>query len=124
MLTEKDISNIKVTWKTLTFPEIKSRLQELYHSDMPLVDLISALYWDLIETKQKQKQRGAKTITFTDKELEVLSHYLWQNPCSSGCCCKVPKNVDCYDMKPNGEYKCPFQQTSHQIMNKLMDEEE
>lgn len=123
MLTEKDISNIKVTWKTLTFPEIKSRLQELYHSDMPLVDLISALYWDLIETKQKQKQRGAKTITFTDKELEVLSHYLWQNPCSSGCCCKVPKNVDCYDVKPNGEYKCPFQQTSHQIMSKLMDEE-
>lgn len=124
MLTEKDISNIKVTWKTLTFPEIKSRLQELYHSDMPLVDLISALYWDLIETKQKQKQRGAKTITFTDKELEVLSHYLWQNPCSSGCCCKVPKNVDCYDVKPNGEYKCPFQQTSHQIMSKLMDEKE
>jgi hypothetical protein len=124
MLTEKDISNIKVTWKTLTFPEIKSRLQELYHSDMPLVDLISALYWDLIETKQKQKQRGAKTITFTDKELEVLSHYLWQNPCSSGCCCKVPQNVDCYDVKPNGEYKCPFQQTSHQIMSKLMDEGE
>jgi hypothetical protein len=124
MLTEKDISNIKVTWKTLTFPEIKSRLQELYHSDMPLIDLISALYWDLIETKQKQKQRGAKTITFTDKELEVLSHYLWQNPCSSGCCCKVPENVDCYDMKPNGEYKCPFQQTSHRIMSKLMDEEE
>lgn len=124
MLTEKDISNIKVTWETLTFPEIKSRLQELYHSDMPLVDLISALYWDLIETKQKQKQRGTKTITFTDKELEVLSHYLWQNPCSSGCCCKVPKNVDCYDVKPNGEYKCPFQQTSHQIMSKLMDEKE
>jgi hypothetical protein len=123
MLTEKDISNIKVTWKTLPFPEIKGRLQELYHSDMPLVDLISALYWDLIETKQKQKQRGVKTITFTDKELEVLSHYLWQNPCSSGCCCKVPKNVDCYDVKPNGEYKCPFQQTSHQIMSKLMDEE-
>lgn len=97
MLTEKDISNIKVTWKTLTFPEIKSRLQELYHSDMPLVDLISALYWDLIETKQKQNQRGTKTITFTDKELEVLSRYLWQNPCSNGCCCKVPKNVDFYE---------------------------
>lgn len=69
----------------------------MYHSDMPLVDLISALYWDLIETKQKQNQRGTKTIAFTDKELEVLSRYLWQNPCSNGCCCKVPKNVDCYE---------------------------
>lgn len=60
-----------------------------------------------------------KTITFTNKELEVLRCYLWQNPCSSGCRCNVSENIDCYDIKPNGEYKCPFQQISHQIMKKL-----
>ena len=53
MLTNKEISNIQITWKTLSFPEIKSRLQELYHSDMSFLDLVSALYWDLIETKRK-----------------------------------------------------------------------
>jgi hypothetical protein len=65
----------------------------------------------------------SKTITFTDKEIEVLSHYLWQNPCENGCCCDVPKNVDCYDMKSNGEYKCQFQQISNQIMCKIFDKE-
>lgn len=135
MLTEKDISNIKVTWKTLSYPEMKCKLMEFCgHKDMSFLDMVSALYWAYIEARQTQKEQAdggcnkakktSKTITFTDKELQVLSHYLWQNPCSSGCCCKVPKNVDCYDVKPDGEYKCPFQQTSHQIMSKLMDEEE
>lgn len=64
----------------------------------------------------------SKTVTFTEEELKVLSHYLWQNPCSAGCCCKVPKNVDCYDMKSNGEYKCPFMQISQQIIRKVLDE--
>ena len=49
-----------LTWKTLSFPEIKSRLQELYHSDMSFLDLVSALYWDLIETKHKYYRESVK----------------------------------------------------------------
>lgn len=60
MLTNKEISNIQITWKTLSFPEIKSRLQELYHSDMSFLDLVSALYWDLIETKHKNYRESVK----------------------------------------------------------------
>lgn len=121
----KNISNIKVTWKTLTYPEMKSKLMDFCgHKDMSFLDMVSALYWGYIEAKQMQKeQNNGKTITFTEEELAVLKQYLWQNPCSAGCCCKVPKNIDCYDVKPNGEYKCPFQQISHQIMSKLMDKE-
>lgn len=60
MLTNKEISNIQITWKTLSFLEIKSRLQELYHSDMSFLDLASALYWDLIETKHKYYHESVK----------------------------------------------------------------
>lgn len=60
MLTNKEISNIQIAWKTLSFPEIKSRLQELYHSDMSFLDLVSALYWDLIETKHKYYHESVK----------------------------------------------------------------
>lgn len=60
MLTNKEISNIQITWRTLLFPEIKSKLQELYHSDMSFLDLVSALYWDLIETKHKYYHESVK----------------------------------------------------------------
>ena len=60
MLTNKEISNIQITWRTFSFTEIKSRLQELYHSDMSFLDLVSALYWDLIETKHKYYHENVK----------------------------------------------------------------
>ena len=66
----------------------------------------------------------SKTITFTDEEIEVLGLYLWENPCSSGCCYKVPNNVDCYDLDANGIYKCPFQRISSQLTSKIFDNEE
>ena len=50
MLTEKDISNIKVTWKTLSYPEMKRKLTELCgYEDMSFLDMVSALYWAYIE---------------------------------------------------------------------------
>lgn len=61
----------------------------------------------------------AKTITFTDEELKVLEEYLFCNPCSGGCVCEVPNKVDCFDLKANGEYKCPFMQITHSIEEKL-----
>lgn len=66
----------------------------------------------------------SKTISFTDEEIKVLGLYLWENPCSSGCCYEVPNNVDCYDMNTNGIYKCPFQQISSQLTSKIFDEED
>lgn len=63
-----------------------------------------------------------KTITFTDEELKVLAEYLFCNPCSGGCVCDVPDKIDCYDLKKNGEYKCPFMQITEQIEKKILGE--
>ena len=39
-----------ITWKTLSYPEIKSKLIELFgHKDMSFLDMVSALYWAYIE---------------------------------------------------------------------------
>lgn len=59
MLTEKDISNIKVTWKTLSYPEMKCKLMEFCgHKDMSFLDMVSALYWAYIEVRQTQKEQA------------------------------------------------------------------
>lgn len=41
---------MRVTWRTLSYPEIKSKLIELFgHKDMSFLDMVSALYWAYIE---------------------------------------------------------------------------
>lgn len=79
MLTDEQIMQINVSWETFSFPELKKRLQELYHFDMPYKDLLSALYWQLIDLKQEQIRKEHTAIhdepeNFTETEIEPMSY--------------------------------------------------
>jgi hypothetical protein len=53
-----------------------------------------------------------KTITFTQKEINILSTYLWSDPCSHGCAVeKIKKGKNCDE--------CEFTIISQTIMKKL-----
>jgi len=53
-----------------------------------------------------------KTVTFTQKEINILSAYLWANPCSSGCAVeKIKKGKNCDE--------CEFTTISQNISKKL-----
>ena len=46
-------AEVKVTWRTLSYPEMKNKLIKLFgHKDMSFLDMVSALYWSYIEAKQ------------------------------------------------------------------------
>ena len=50
-------AEVKVTWRTLSYPEIKDKLIKLFgHKDMSFLDMVSALYWSYIDAKQTQKE--------------------------------------------------------------------
>lgn len=67
-----------------------------------------------------------KTVTLTAEEIRMLGIQMWANPCSAGCPLdhmprlpKVDGIAQCYAMKDNGEYICPFQRAMWSIQNKL-----
>ena len=54
----EEINKIQVTWRTLSYPEMKRRLKELCgHDDMSFNEMVSALYWKYIETVKEEKIR-------------------------------------------------------------------
>ena len=56
MLSKEKIQNIKVTWKTLPYPEMKKRLAEICDcKDMSFLDMVSALYWSYVEAIKEGK---------------------------------------------------------------------
>lgn len=57
MLSPEKIKEMKVSWKTLSYPEMKKRLIELCNcKDMSFLDMVSALYWAYIEAIQEKEK--------------------------------------------------------------------
>lgn len=73
MMSKEEIDKIRVTWKTLSYPEMKQKLQEMCEcNDMSFLDMVSALYWSYIEKVQENVNITIEGLTaiYTPNELK------------------------------------------------------
>lgn len=59
-----------------------------------------------------------KTLSFTNKEFNVLQDVILHHPCESVCINKT--NSDCFDRDSNGNIKCPIQKAYESLVKKII----